>query len=374
MKQVYLFAVAWLIILCFLILNVMAQNWNLEKDLPSRLADINSRIQSAKSPDDYEKLSYAIQDINYWISQSILAAESQDMATPSEQRKAVIEKASEIIRPYNRLLVETVFSKSRATDRVARQSRSLLDYTAPDDVLRQSLEGVARSEPLAGLEPFRVLFEHRLLDESLRTVVVSRIEREQDPTAKQSMALASAEMGFDAAIEACQEILSNPFSAEGMIGSTGVSGDNATLMNYGKALKAILYLGPKANSLLPLLKQRRDEIVAALGNEAARPYIGGFQAAISCVQGDRPVATVIAVNGSGLLSQPQEDVVMRSQPALTPKPFSAAYQSNTPKPAVQPAPAQSTNQSQESTQWPWIIGAILLLAVAGGILLKLLRK
>jgi hypothetical protein len=355
-------------------LNVMAQNWNLEKDLPHRLADVNRRLLSAKSPDDYEKLSQEIQDINYWISQSILSAESQDIANPSEQRRAVIAKAAEIIRPYNRLLVETAFSNSRAAERVARQSRSLLDYTAPDDVLRQSLESVARSESLAGLEPYRVLFEHRLLDESLRTVIVAKIEQEQDPKTQQSMALASAEMGFDVAVEACQEILSNPFSAEGMIGSTGVNGDNATLINYGKALKAILYLGPKANALLPLLEQRRDEIVSALGNEAARPYIGGFQAAILCVQGDRPVATVTAVNGSGILSQPQHDPAMPSQSASKPEPLSPAYQANTPKPAVQSATAQSTKQSQQSSSWPWIMGAYLLLAVVGGILLKLRRK
>jgi hypothetical protein len=55
-----------------------------------------------------------------------------------------------------------------------------------------------------------------------------------------------------------------------------------------------------------------------------------------------------------------------STPTMTP---SASAPTATPKPSpiVQAEPSKST-------PWPWIIGAILFLAVAGGILLKLLRK
>lgn len=44
-----------------------------------------------------------------------------------------------------------------------------------------------------------------------------------------------------------------------------------------------------------------------------------------------------------------------------------------PKTSPPDTPSQSVEETK-STPWPWIIGAILLLVVAGGILLKLLRK
>jgi len=55
-----------------------------------------------------------------------------------------------------------------------------------------------------------------------------------------------------------------------------------------------------------------------------------------------------------------------SAPTMTP---SASAPTTTPK----PSPAVQAEQSK-SAPWPWIIGAILLLAVAGGILFKFLRK
>ncbi len=66
----------------------------------------------------------------------------------------------------------------------------------------------------------------------------------------------------------------------------------------------------------------------------------------------------------------------RSVPASNPVEESTPQSKTPPIPATtQPdsSPVAQTERS-ESTPWPWIIGAILLLAVAGGILFKLRRK
>lgn len=67
--------------------------------------------------------------------------------------------------------------------------------------------------------------------------------------------------------------------------------------------------------------------------------------------------------------------------AFTPKPAPMATTQSTPVPTEKPqspvpaTPSQSlTATDTKSTPWPWIIGAILLLAVAGGILFKFRRK
>ncbi len=291
-----------LIVFNMLIAGAMTKDWKLEEDLPVRIKEVADRLSSAKVPDDLEGVSDEIQNLNYLISQSILKTKAKDMATPSDERREVIEKIAEIISLYNRILVKASFSEGVVPERVMLQCRSLLDYTMPDVVLQETVWTIISEANSFNLEPYRVLFEHRLLDEKMRALVVAGIKEESIVEKRRNMALASAEMGFDIGIEACRELLSVPFSVHGIDGDTGVPGENEILLGYRKSLSAILFMGPKARDLLPLLIRRRDEIVFTLGMDESKLYVSAFEAAILCVQGRRPVTPVFAKNGSGLLS------------------------------------------------------------------------
>lgn len=294
----------WLAVIVLVCGLVVARGaaWNMERDLPRQLTDISNRLGRTSSFESKQALADDLQNINYEISQALLSADSPDWGNPSPKRRAIIERAATLISPYNRLLLEMAFDvKKSGLDSVSRQCLSLLDYTKLDAQFRESIGQQARTNLGAGLEPFRLLYEHHALDKSMRKLAAERIRGELDARRKTNMALASAEMGFEEAVPICEQLLSKPFTSEGVVGPKGILADNELSSGYRRAAGALLYLGPKAKPLLPLLIQRRDEIIRALGPKGSGIFVGGLEGAMDCLEGRRPVNFLTAVNGSGRL-------------------------------------------------------------------------
>lgn len=167
--------------------------------------------------------------------------------------------------------------------------------------------------------------------------------------------------------------------------------DRKVRESAAKAIAAVKPDGalPKLASRLGDQEMMRDflvDAIAAYGSEAAYllPTLEKMLAdpTLAGTLPDRVLAAIAAIKNP----QPQAPVPLQI------KPVSLADVSTT-LPALPttaqtpPAPKATTSLQQpkvmdaptfeaekKSTPWPWIIGAILLLAVAGGILLKLRRK
>lgn len=79
----------------------------------------------------------------------------------------------------------------------------------------------------------------------------------------------------------------------------------------------------------------------------------------------KPKNIETAAPTDAVLMSPSPQIAVTPETTRTPAPTAATQSTTSPTPAT---------VETKSTPWPWIIGAILLLAVAGGILFKLRRK
>jgi hypothetical protein len=336
-----------------------AAAWNVAQDLPGEIEDMADRLTAPVAQEKQEGLAKDLQNITYEISQAILSADSPDWSNPSPERRAIIEQAANVIEPYNRMLVEMAFDEQESGSReISRQCLSLLDYTRWDAQFQTAVEQQALRNPGTALQPFRLLYEHHALNESMRELASARIRQEPDPRKKMSLALASAEMGFDDAIPACEELLSKPFTSEGVADSKGGPGENKLISGYRRAADALLYLGPRAETLLPLLARRRDEIAGVLGPKGSALLVGNLNSAIDCVQGHRPMNFAVAVNGSGRLDTAagganSESAGLRAREV-----------------AESPAQASFVEDSRPPSQVPWAIVLIIVLISGIGVLFR----
>jgi delta 1-pyrroline-5-carboxylate dehydrogenase len=76
-------------------------------------------------------LANDLQTLAYAINQEIIAAESPGWATPTPERKAVIQQWADILTPHTSNLVNLALGKEFGKSEAAKQSRSLLDFAPP---------------------------------------------------------------------------------------------------------------------------------------------------------------------------------------------------------------------------------------------------
>ena len=291
-------------------------------------------------------------------------------ASPSPEGRALIDQFALVIAPYNGDLLKIGFSRDPRLSELARQCRSLLDRTKPDESFVAELRThLADLTDEAGYA-YDLLFQHRQLTATEKSDLGRKVLAEPDRESRIRWARKASAMLIPEVVPVIREMLSVPFNADGTIGSTGVFGENEVLSNYSKAIDSINSLGPAAASVLPLLKARLQEIEAKLPPEQARIYSIQFQSAIAQVEGKRPLLIPTAINGSGPLvatSQPPEE----PQPAETPAPSApiptAMPAPSSPAPTLAERPARVVER--ESPVWPWLVG-IAALAVIGLLVLK----
>ncbi len=303
------------------------------------------------------------------ISRVLYDATSPDWAHPSSARRVVIAKIQSTIAPYNADLSALAFNRDDASRTLATQSFTLLKYTQPDDSLARSLrqhltERLNQSGPVAEL-----LFEYRLLNEDDKQTILAQFASEQDPDNRVRRALRLSKMGMPEGIPVFADLLSVPFTMKGIGLTTGpMIIENSALGGYEEATDAIEYLGTSAGSLVPLLKQRMEEIRAQLPAAASQAYLARFRVAIERAEGKRPVTTPIAMNGSGSLlpgTKPQETpkpVAPTVGTESTPPP-SATPSNHTPAPIPTKDNTPSRAVERESSVSLWVAGMIALVAI-----------
>jgi hypothetical protein len=130
------------------------------------------------------------------------------------------------------------------------------------------------------------------MDETMHNLLKDYVDSQKSPEAK-GCAMAAVYFGYcNAAIPYCEELLSQPFKPDGLIDEQGYGQENQLTWDYKTACEALGYIGTNACRLLPLLKMRQAEAIAAKDVNAANPFIRArFYTAIKSLEGTRPVTT-----------------------------------------------------------------------------------
>lgn len=250
--------------------------------------------------DTLRGLAQDIQQISYGINRLISAKKSPDWASPSPDRVREIDKWGEMIQPYNEVLVDVVLEsdKSEGVRQLALNSRKLIDYTSPDNVLTARLQqeiedGGNLSRATKAVE---ILHEHRVLEEedlAKLPKISSHLSKE-----KQMKWLANlAEFGVKINSGTILEYLE------------GIVFDSKHEDQHVSKLMPVFNAMRNSGGDAVLFRERLSEIKETF-DVIAPGYSGNIQSVITWIdEGARPERK-IAKNGSGYLDEPVFEVTV----------------------------------------------------------------
>ena len=277
--------------------NMFKRPCDLENDLPKTFAEIKSFLAK---PEPTKAKAIKLREENmmylrYCIDLTLNASTYTNHMLGANQtaRCKDIEKVASLLQPYNQWMLGLEFGDKNSTNEsLIYAVCSLLPFTKPDEVFRNTLEKKMLENTNNISVAFRLLYEHDLVTQPVQEIFINFVHNQKDPKEKKRLALGAAIYGFgDDAIPYCEELLSQPFKVDGLIDEHGYAQGNQMTSDYQMACDTLEYIGTNANRLLPLLKKRQAEITSAKGVDAAKPFmLGNFYTAIKCLEGSRPVS------------------------------------------------------------------------------------
>jgi hypothetical protein len=270
---------------------------DLDKDLPKTFSDIKAfmakPVQSEKEAERlWGEMEYIHACINNTINNEASFFTNSMPGMNNAARCEGVEKVANLLQPYNGWLLEIEFGDKNSTNqRVLSSVGNLLGYTKPDEVFRSTLEKKARESSGAAWSAFYWLDHHELFGQPMKDLLKEYVINQKSPEDKKRWAMSAASMGIgEYAIPYCEQLLSQPFKPDGLIGQDGYGQENELTGDYQIACDTLGYIGTNACRLLPLLKKRQAEAVAAKDVNAANPFIRArFYTAIQCLEGTQPV-------------------------------------------------------------------------------------
>ena len=261
----------------------------------------------------------AMQNTLSELTTSVYKVGVESDGKPSAERMQFIKRFSMLIAPYNDALVKIGFISTDSLTgdsdlyALSRQCLSMLEHTYSDDKLANALRTHASGLTSDAEAAYRLLFQHRSLNPSDRAALSRKVLAETDTETRHRWAVHCGKMNIPEVVPVLCEMLSVPFTLDGTTGSTGVFGENRAIANYREVVEVINVLGPAASAALPLLRQRLQELDAALPLEQKRIYTTQLQHAIEQIEGNKPLFRPTAVNGSGpLIETSQPHGLMRT--------------------------------------------------------------
>jgi hypothetical protein len=301
-------------------------------------------------------LAADLQTLAYAINQEIIAAESSDWATPSVERKAVIQKWADILAPETQRLVQLAFGEGFGKTKSAQQSRSLLDFAPATPTFADQVRIYITQSPWVAFAAADLLYEHRLL-----TDLDKQALREWHPDADRGPDLERWARGVSSfGMLDGLEVAKRTLAAEPH-GET----PEEIIRQYRSGLEIANLLGADAAVLLPLI-----ESLIANPKIKASGYLNNFEYARDVISGKQPRQGRYAVNGSGPLSP---WLIATSQELPETTDLSATERSAAPRKPInqKPAPSTAVEEPSSSTRWP-LVAAVVVAAL--GLLWVLLKK
>jgi hypothetical protein len=351
--------------------------------LNSQASNISQVILNLEKLETANKLTTEIRGANNdqlaretqrFIQIYVREADQNDWATPSSERLKRLSQVADAMQHYTSLLVklgspfEREFKMEQGTvwgtEQYNQGILNLLSYAKPTDELRQELLQLANVPNPRGAAraAYNLIFQLGLDTPEVRQEIVKRMsayqESDENTAAAEIYFSAGAEWRLEEALPLYIELLQSEYRSKEEL--------NWRVRSIATAVRP---LGSQAADILPLLQQ---QIARMKAENADFRDINVVEGAIRAIEGKDAIEPLLAVSGAGPVgknplptsSTPTAAVQITSAP-LTPAPVQQ------PIAAVTPTP---TTEETKPSPWPWIVGAILLLAVVGGILLKVRRK
>jgi hypothetical protein len=297
-------------------------------------------LKSAVTTNDVNKINQSLIQLNMAI-QRHEAVDQSPWNNPSPARIQRRQEIQNALEPVKSDLIGLINGENKT---VSRNANVIIGFTSGgNDVysaLKTKLEKSA-SAPVTTSSLYS-LYQLGAADASVREIAVERI-RAYDDRSRSDVAFGllnlSAVWPLPEALPVCIELLKS----------------DTPLSNKVIAANAIMKLGPAGAEALPDLEKLLQELEQQ-GGDFRDVYTIKRAIMLVCGRSDTPQA----------VTPPAE------MAQTTPIP-SRATPNHLPKSGTSPLPVVQAEPSK-SSPWPWIIGAILVLAIAGGILLKLRRK
>jgi hypothetical protein len=331
----------------------IAKIWN---DPDPLLKEIRSQIENPNRNHEEDKaLAGNIKTLAYAISEELNAADSPNWATPSAERKAVIQKWAKTLAPDTQQLVDLAFGQGFGESRSSVQARSLLDYapSSPafaDQVRKHINQSLSDSFAAADL-----LLEHRLLTDADKEALRQLRPAEDREYDLGNWAIGMSSFGMLDGLEIAKKALSKK--------PQGETPEEIT-SPYLRFLRMVNNLGPDAAVLLP-------EIEALIANPKiiSSGYLKNFEYAKDVITGKEPRQGRYAVNGSGPLSPwLKSGNFEKSEPSASVSKPSTELK----RPAEQkPKLTTPIEESAPLTRWP-VVAVVVVAAL--GLLWLLLKK
>lgn len=251
-----------------------------------------------------------------------------------QQRRTEIRSALQPIVPDLSKLV------AAENPTLAANSAVILGFSGGDSAVYGSLKQSLQQSPYSSVVSSSAysMFQLGLADAPVRTAITERLQ-EYPSESKRDVAFGLLNLASAWPIPEALPVLIEILRSNEQIGAKMV------------AINALIRLGPQANEALPEIEKTLQELERQ----------GGDFRDINTVK-----RAIMIVSGRG--DTPQLVTPAATVAQTTPVPLVT-----TPSQKQPPSPSPTAAETK-STPWPWIIGAILLLVVAGGILLKLRRK
>jgi hypothetical protein len=320
-------------------------------------SSVNSLVV-ATDPDVQSKLAIETQRL---IQIYIREADQNDWASPSAERLRRLDEVGSVITPSVPKLIELGMPSENSSG--VNEAFNLISYAKPSDQLKQQLLELANLEKttLQGHQvtkrAYGLLVEHGLATPDVRQEIASRMAdyKDSQKTPEASAIYSGAkEWRLVEALPIYIDLLQREYRSNAEL--------NWRVRSVAESVRG---LGPKASAILPLLQQQLARMKA---ENADFRDINVVEGAIRAVEGKDPIEPLLTVSGAGPVGR--NPLPTRSTPITalqtTPVPPVATLSHNQP-----PSPSLAETKS---FSWPWIIGAILFLAVAGGVLFKYLRR
>lgn len=322
------------------------------------LNEIQSQIRSF-NPEDYNadnKLTLDLKNFAFAINQEIIKAESPNWASPTPERKAVIQKWANILAPVTQELVDLAFDHGFGESSSSVQARSVLDFAPATPAFADEVRKYMHQSLSTALRAADLLFEHRLLTDADKETL-----RGKQPAANQESELE----GWAVGMSSFGMLDGLKIAKNTLLKKPKVETPEEISTQYGNSIAIASLLGPDAAILLP-------EIEALIADPAiiSSGYLNHFKYARDVITGKEPRQVRTAKNGSGPLSPwlIKEKLEGQESGARVSKP-SPELQRLTKR---APKPTTGAEKSLLTPRWPLV--AVVVLAVFGLLWLWLKKR
>ena len=317
------------------------------------LKDIRSQINNPNRNHEEDKaLAGNIQTLAHAISEDLYRAKSPNWATPTAERKAVIQKWADILAPETQKLVDLAFGQGFGETHSSVQARSLLDYAPAtpafaDQVRKYINLNQSRDDSFSAAD---LLYEHRLLSDADKEALRQLRPPEEREYDLEGWAVGMSSLGMLDGLEIAKKALSKE--------PQGETPEEIT-RPYLNFLRIANYLGPDAALLLP-------EIEALISHPKiiSSGYQKKFEYARDVITGKASHQGRCGINSSGSLAVKIGD---SPQPKIQDDQSRKGTSLERSEKSLSPVDSKSSDAiTEKSATLPWgiIVSFIVLLVVA----------